>query len=82
MEKMEQMIKHLIAAIGGPEAVIHNNQTKTDSLNEIIAKMKAWSKEMMACKETMEACLESKEPASLEVESVAVHEEAPKEEAQ
>jgi hypothetical protein len=29
----------------------------------------------------MEVCLESKEPTSLEVESIAVHEKVPKEEA-
>jgi hypothetical protein len=29
----------------------------------------------------MEACLESKEPTSVEIESVAVHDEVPKEEA-
>jgi hypothetical protein len=42
--------------------------------------MKAWRKEMMACQEVMEACLESKEPTSMEIEAVAVHEEVPKEE--
>jgi hypothetical protein len=35
---------------------------------------------MMACKESMEACLESKEPTSGEIEPVAVHEEVLKEE--
>jgi hypothetical protein len=34
-----------------------------------------------ACLEKTEACLEGKEPASLEIEPMAVHEEAPKEEA-
>jgi hypothetical protein len=34
---------------------------------------------MMACQEVMEACLESKEPTSLE--SMVEHEEVPKEEA-
>jgi hypothetical protein len=36
---------------------------------------------MMACQEAMEACLESKEPTSVEIESIVVHEEVPKEEA-
>jgi hypothetical protein len=31
--------------------------------------------EMMACQEGMEACLESKEPTSVEIESVAMHDE-------
>jgi hypothetical protein len=34
-----------------------------------------------ACLEKTEACLESKEPTSLEIEPVAVHEDVPKEEA-
>jgi hypothetical protein len=36
---------------------------------------------MTARKETMEACRESKEPTSVEKESIAVHQEVPKEEA-
>jgi hypothetical protein len=36
---------------------------------------------MMACQEAMQAYLESKEPTSVESESVAVHEQVPKEEA-
>jgi hypothetical protein len=43
--------------------------------------MRAWWKEMMACEEVMEACLESNEPTSVEIESIAVHEDVPKEEA-
>jgi hypothetical protein len=39
---------------------------------------KGLAKEMMACQE---ASLKSKEPTSVEVESIAVHEEAPAEEA-
>jgi hypothetical protein len=62
------------------------HQARTEAIQEeIIAKMdahqgrmgasvNAWRKEMMAC-------LESKEPTSVEIESVAVHEEVPKEEA-
>jgi hypothetical protein len=41
--------------------------------------MNAWRKETTACQEATEACLESKEPTSLETESVAVHEEVPTE---
>jgi hypothetical protein len=49
-----------------------------------IAKMDAWlawQKEMTACQEATDACLESKEPSSLEIESVAEHEKVPKKEA-
>jgi hypothetical protein len=47
-----------------------------------IEEMKVWQKETMACQEATEACLESQEPTSFEIrESVAVHEEAPKEDA-
>jgi hypothetical protein len=46
-----------------------------------IIEMRPWRKETTACQEATEACLESKEPTSLQVESVAVHEEVPKEEA-
>jgi hypothetical protein len=35
----------------------------------------------MACQEATEACLESKEPISLETEFMAEHEEVPKEKA-
>jgi hypothetical protein len=41
----------------------------------------AWRKETTACQEATEACLESKEPTSVEIESVAVHDDVPKEEA-
>jgi hypothetical protein len=43
--------------------------------------MRAWRKEIMACQEVVEACLESMEQTSLEVESMAVYEEVFKEEA-
>jgi hypothetical protein len=43
--------------------------------------MKAWRKEPTACQEEMEDCLESKEPTSVEIEPVAVHEEVPEENA-
>jgi phage protein D len=76
------LIEHLIAARGGFETVLHNNKLKIDAnIKEIIAEMTAWRKETTACQEGTGACLESKEPTSLEIESVAVHEEARKEEA-
>jgi hypothetical protein len=55
------------------ERMLARMETKTDvTLKEII--------ETRACQEATEACLESKEPVSMEVESVAEHEEVPKEE--
>jgi hypothetical protein len=44
------------------------------------ASVNAGRKEMMACQEATEALLENKEPTSMEIESVAVHGEVPKEE--
>jgi hypothetical protein len=60
------------------EAKIDANQKRMDAW---IVDMRTWRKETTACQEATEACLESKEPTSLEVESVAEHEEIPKEEA-
>jgi hypothetical protein len=54
---------------------IYANEEKTD------AEVRAWRKETRACQEATEACLESKEPTSVETESVAEHQEVPKEEA-
>jgi hypothetical protein len=64
------------------EEAVRINQEKTDpTLKEVIVEIRVWRKEMTACQEAMEACLESKEPTLVEVESVAMHEEVPKEEA-
>jgi hypothetical protein len=43
--------------------------------------MRAWRKETTAYQEATDACLESKEPTSEEIESLVVHEEVRKEEA-
>jgi hypothetical protein len=44
--------------------------------------MKSWQEETMTCQEVMEACLEkAKEPTSVEVKSVVVHEDVHKEDA-
>jgi hypothetical protein len=43
--------------------------------------MGVWGKEMTACQEATEICLESKEPTSLEVEPEAERDEVPKQEA-
>jgi hypothetical protein len=40
-----------------------------------------WQKETMACQEATEACLGSKVPTSVKIESIVVHEKVPKEEA-
>jgi hypothetical protein len=39
--------------------------------------MKAWQKEIRACQEATEACLESKGPTSVEIESELEHQEVP-----
>jgi hypothetical protein len=78
----DYMKEEMKAQVGSLASRIDSNQGKMDTnLKEVIAEMRAWRKEMTACQETMEACLESKEPTSVEIESVAVHEEVPKEEA-
>jgi hypothetical protein len=46
---------------------------------EIIAEMSAFAKETTAFQGAMEAFLESKEPTSLNIESIVVHEEVPEE---
>jgi hypothetical protein len=42
------------------------------------ASVNTWQKKMTACREVIQACLESKEPTSVETDSVAVHEVVPK----
>jgi hypothetical protein len=49
--------------------------------HEEMGEMRAWRKGTTARQEETEACLESKDPTSVQIESVAVQEEAPKEEA-
>jgi hypothetical protein len=44
-----------------------------------LEELKAWRKDRKACREATDACLESNESTSVEIESVALHEEAPKE---
>jgi hypothetical protein len=50
-------------------------------LDSWIAEMRTWQKETIACQEAMEACLQNKEPTSLEEESEAEYERVHKEEA-
>jgi hypothetical protein len=49
-------------------------------MDDWLEEMRAWGKELTACKEVTEACPKSKEPTSMETEAVAVHEKVPKEE--
>jgi hypothetical protein len=42
------------------------------------ASVNAWQKETVVCQEATEACVDNKEPTSVEIESVTVHEEVPK----
>jgi hypothetical protein len=59
------------------EEAMRTNQGITDTaLKEIITEVRAWRKETTTCHEATEACLESKEPTSVQMESVTVHEEA------
>jgi hypothetical protein len=70
------------------EKVVSHQEKMNASQEHTIAKMNAWlaemwgwRKEMTARQEVTEACLEVKEPTSLEVESAVMHEEVPKEKA-
>jgi hypothetical protein len=60
---MEQMMKCLLAKMDTTQALLAKMNTK----------MKTWREEMTVCQEVMEACLESKEPTSLEVGSGVGH---------
>jgi hypothetical protein len=65
---------------------IETNQARMDAHHEKLMTILKTGKEKIeatreACLEKMEGCLESKEPTSLEVESIAAHEEVTKEEA-
>jgi hypothetical protein len=52
------------------------------NMDVCVAEMRAWQKEVTPCREATEACLEkAKEPNSVKIESIAVHEEVPKDKA-
>jgi hypothetical protein len=72
----EQMMERLLAKMDAINAeMLIRIEAKTDAtLKEIVA-------EIRACQEETEACLESKEPTSVEIWYVAVQEEVPEEEA-
>jgi hypothetical protein len=76
---MEQTMEQMMARLLEETRI---NQAKTAAnLKEIIAELRVWLKEIMACEEATEACLDSTEPTTLAIESEAEHEEVPKEEA-
>jgi hypothetical protein len=79
-QKMDAILKEIRA---GQERLKEEILAKIDASQEKmdawIAEMRTRRKETTAYKDVTEACLESKEPTPLEVGSVAVHEETPKE---
>jgi hypothetical protein len=87
MEKMEQIIEHLTAAINGLETVIHNHQEKQTQTNKNIGQPEGdGSKNAgMANRDDgilrNERYLESKELTSLEMEFQPERQVVPKEEA-
>jgi hypothetical protein len=83
-EKMDASLKKIRASQEHlNEEMLAKLETKTDANQEKmdawIVEIRVWQTETMACQEAMHACLENKEPTSLE--SVTVHEEVPEEEA-
>jgi hypothetical protein len=50
-------------------------------VDDWVTDMKDGQKEMMACQETTEACLECKKPTSVDMEPEVEHQEVPKEDA-
>jgi hypothetical protein len=75
---ISRMDIHLARTEANQEEIIVKMDTHQESMR---ASINAWRKETTACQEAMEACLDSKEPTSLEVVSEVEHEEVPKEEA-
>jgi hypothetical protein len=92
---MEEMMERLTTAIGGLEAMIHNNQAKTDAnlkdmIEEMLAKLDAHHERMMSRMAyqlgKMEACLVKIEATDLEAnpegkDTAVEQQEVPKEEA-
>jgi hypothetical protein len=64
----EEMKEEMKAQVGSLASHIDANQEKTDSnLKEIIAEMRTWRKETTAYQDGTAACLECKEPTSVEI---------------
>jgi hypothetical protein len=85
-EKLEVLQRTLICQMdirqARTEAIHEEIIIQMDAHQERMgANVSASREETRACQEVTEACLESKKPISLEIESIAVHGEVPKEEA-
>jgi hypothetical protein len=86
---MEQMMECLVASIETMDSKIDASQERMMAkLDACQAKMDAWLEEMKDsrkettnCQEAMEACRETMEVNSGDLQSLAVHQEVPKEEA-
>jgi hypothetical protein len=85
-QKMEpQQMEQIIRMLASINAKMETMLARMDASHK---KMTAWltdtndnREEMMACQETMEACLECKEPASVEMKPEVADEEVPLEDA-
>jgi hypothetical protein len=83
---IQTSLKEMKAKLSSHQEEIKTNHQKTmakldDHQERMGASMNAWCKEMTACQEAMETCLESKEPTSLGIEFVVMREEIAKGEA-
>jgi hypothetical protein len=77
-EMMARMESNTVDNLKEMKEAIRTNQEITDTtIKEIIAEIRAWRKERTTCQEAMVASLEIQELTSVQIESVAVHEEVP-----
>jgi hypothetical protein len=74
-EEMKEVMKAQMASLLSWMDIHH------EKMEAAIHTLRTWRKEMMACQEMVEACLECKEPTSEDMESEAEHWEVPKEHA-
>jgi hypothetical protein len=75
-------MERILAKMDSFREMMENMDSRLDAnLKKIIVEMRVWRKEMTACQEATEACLESKEPTSVEIGSESLHEDVPKDEA-
>jgi chromosome segregation ATPase len=89
LDKMDSKQEEMKAQMASLASKIDVNQERMEStVNVAQEKMEAWiaemkdgRKEIMACQETTEACLECKEPTSQKMNFGAEHQEVPKEHA-
>jgi uncharacterized coiled-coil DUF342 family protein len=73
---MEQMMEQILE---GLLAIQDNEKEYNKKIEAFLQETKSWREEMTACQEERDTCLESKEPPSVQIESIAVHQEVPKE---